>query len=129
MARRKQAFGVVLCMAVLDCAGSTTSSPGVGAVGPSTRDSITLMVDNQDFYDANVYYRLSGSSRRLGTISGKSTSTFRIRWEPATLYVMVDFIGAGSLQTDGLSVNPQEYVEIRIPPDAHLTGDRLRRVR
>ena len=125
---RKAGLGAALFAATIACGGGS-SNAGVGAVAPTTRDSVTLSIDNQNFYDANVYYQFSGVWRRLGTVTGNSRKAFRLRWEATNLLVRVDFIGAGSAATDALALDPDEFVEIRVPPDAHSRADRLRRVR
>ena len=125
---RRAELGAALFAATIACGGGS-STPGVGSIGPTTRDSVTLSIDNQNFYDANVYYQFSGVWRRLGVVNGNSRTVYRLRWEPTNLLVRVDFIGAGSASTDALALHAEEFVEIRVPPDAHSRSDRLRRVR
>jgi hypothetical protein len=125
---RKAGLGAALFAATIACGGGS-SNAGVGSVAPTTRDSVTLSIDNQNFYDANVYYQFSGAWRRLGTVNGNTKTSFRLRWEATNLLVRVDFIGAGSAVTDALALHRDEFVEIRVPTDAHSRSDRLRRVR
>lgn len=125
---RRAGLGAALFAATIACGGGS-SNAGLGSVAPTTRDSVTLSIDNQNFYDANVYYQFSGVWRRLGTVNGNTQRGFRLRWEPTNLLVRVDFIGAGSAITDALALHPDEFVEIRVPADAHSRAGRVRRVR
>lgn len=59
-------------------AGTTACySKGVSAAG---QESVILIANNRGFYDVNIYAVRSGRTvgRRLGTVTGNSTSTIRV---------------------------------------------------
>jgi hypothetical protein len=80
----------------------------------------TLNVENQNFYDVDVYALSSGLPTRIGTVSGNSTQTFTLR---STVYTATDFrlvatpIGGNGRAASGiLAVAPGQTVKFTIAP-------------
>jgi hypothetical protein len=80
----------------------------------------TLIVENQNFYDVDVYALSSGLPTRIGTVSGNSTQTFTLR---STVYTATDFrlvatpIGGNGRGSSGLlAVSRGQTVKFTIAP-------------
>jgi hypothetical protein len=81
---------------------------------------LTLVVKNDNFYDATLYaLGDSGYRRRLGTVNGNQQGTFRFRWPPTDLRVEIDLLSVGSYTTHALPVDEGDELELRIEPDLH----------
>jgi hypothetical protein len=119
-----QRFGVGLIVWLAACA-TGSASPGVGAgelVLPG-RDSVEIEVSNRNFYDANISYRFFGTVHRLGTVTGNTTKTFAVRYEPAPLVIVIQLIGPNVRLTDEITVSPGDRIQVTVPPDAHRQFD------
>ncbi len=117
-------IAVALCAAALTgaCAQSSSqeATPASGASAAASRTS--LLVNNQRFYDMNIYVVQSGGSRvRLGTTTGNSSARFTI---PSfvvgigtTLRFIADPIGpSGTSRSEEISVQPGDAVQLTITP-------------
>jgi len=104
-------------LAAMACGGQ----PGrMGRPVPSRGDSVSITVENQNFYDANVFAAYQGQTeRRLGTVTGFTTDTFRIPWYNAQLRMRMNFIAAGGTLSNILTVDPGDVLQLIIEPDAH----------
>jgi len=104
-----------VCMATTACG---LASQG-GSSESRVRD-ITLVVKNQNFYDATLYTVGPGGSRqRLGRVSGNSDETFVFRWSSIDLRIEIDLLSAGSTVTDSLPIDEGDELELIIAPDLH----------
>ncbi len=81
---------------------------------------LTLYVQNQNFYDANIYAVYSGYRQRLGFVGGLSNETFTFRWNQIDLRIDIQFVSAGSYLTESLLVDEGDELELRIDPSLHL---------
>lgn len=87
---------------------------------PLPADSMGVYVVNDNFYDANIYLVTgAGRRRRLGTVRSNSAEEYVLSWEPSEIYIVADFVGAGTARSDRLIVTQGDIIEIGIPPDAH----------
>ncbi len=84
-----------------------------------TRD-LTLYVQNQNFYDANLYAVHNGYRERLGFVGGLSDERFTFRWNQLDLRIDIQFVSAGSYLTEFLLVDEGDVLELRIDPSLHL---------
>lgn len=80
----------------------------------------TLIVENQNFYDVDVYALSSGLPTRIGTVSGNSSLSFALR---STVFTATDFrlvatpIGGNGRGSSGLlSVSAGQTVKFTIAP-------------
>lgn len=95
---------------------SKTPPPPVDPSAPAM-----VEVENQSFYDMNVYVIRSGMRARLGTVPGNSKAVFEI---PRTLVsagaplrFQADPIGGGRTPfSQEITVDPGDTVVLRIPP-------------
>ena len=112
--------------ALIIAAACAQQGPGVGTVRPVTsRDSIYILVDNQDFLDATVYLNFLGSNRRrLGSVPGQSRREYSVRWSASEMFFVVDFVGSRlQLNSRQFAFRQGELVELRIPPNANQSGN------
>lgn len=81
-------------------------------------DPVALHVKNENFLDVNVALVVSGSARRLGTVTGNGSGTFSIPWNAANgqlITVTATPIGGRGYATTGsLSVSPGQVIEFRV---------------
>jgi hypothetical protein len=103
------AVSFVVVGAVAGCAKKTPST--------SAQESVTVVVDNQNFYDATVYLRWHGDRRRLGSVTGFTKKEFETRWVAPELQVEIDLLAGGTYRGDRISVSPGEVVEVELPPN------------
>jgi hypothetical protein len=106
----------ILLAALAACTGTGKNSPEPRAVA-------TVRVENQAWLDMNVFVVEEGGSsrRRLGMVTGNTTSTFRL---PAAVVgtgrqvrFLVDPVGSSSGAASwGMYVRPGERTTITIPP-------------
>jgi hypothetical protein len=91
------------------CAGKSQEPPVPDA-------PVTIVVENQNFYDATIYLRWYGERRRLGTVTGYTTREFDTRWVGPQVQVEVDLLAGGTYRGDRISVSPGESLDVQIPP-------------
>jgi hypothetical protein len=112
---------VALCCAALvgACArGAGQTATPAGAAASAT----SVTVNNQRFYDMNIYVSRSGGDRlRLGTVSGHSSARFTIPTfvvgGGTTVRFIADPIGpSGASRSEELTVQPGDAVQLTITP-------------
>jgi hypothetical protein len=99
------------------CGAAQTGSEGSAQAEPS-RD-VTLEVENQNFYDARIYLLESGTRRRLGSVPGNDTRSFRFRARTAEARFVVDFVGSGEFNTTSIQVSPGDHVVLTVTASSH----------
>lgn len=111
---------VVLSIVAGACSGGRSAARSSGPV----TDSVTVVVVNNNFYDANVYAAYEGlNRRRLGLVVGNNTETFRIAWHQSDLRMVMSLVGAGSATSNSLVVSPGDVVRLELLPDLHLRAN------
>jgi hypothetical protein len=112
--RTRAALLAVLMTMVAACSHQTDPN----AEPEPIPDPIALHVKNENFLDVNVALVVSGSPRRLGTVTGNGSGTFSIPWNVATgqlITVTATPIGGRGYATTGsLSVSPGQVIEFRV---------------
>lgn len=100
--------------------GACASAEERAALGDAAmRGEVSITVENQNFYDANVYALLGTERRRLGSVTGNQTATFTFPWTPQPVRMQVDFIGADGFVTESIPVNPGDDLELLIQAGSH----------
>lgn len=89
-----------------------------------SEERVTIVVDNQNFYDATVYLRWYSDRRRLGNVTGYTKREFDTTWHGPELQVEVDLLAGGTYRGDQVPVNPGETVQVELP--ANLSRLRVR---
>ena len=87
-------------------------------------ERVTIVVDNQNFYDATVYLRWYSDRRRLGNVTGYTKKEFDTTWHGPEVQVEVDLLAGGTYRGDQVSVSPGETVQVELP--ANLSRLRVR---
>ncbi len=115
---RHATLGVTLaCLLGTGCHRITPAQTGASP----QRDTVTIVVINRNFYDANIYSLYDGQTeRRLGLVPGFSEKTFEIDWHPHDLYMVMRLVGAGRAVSNPLLVSPGDLLELQLQPDLHL---------
>ena len=96
-------------------AGGCAASQEAAVAGETT-----LEVENDNFYDVNVYVEREGQRFRLGTVTGKTTQMFALpesaSLAAARMRVLYRAIGPGeSAATEELIVDPGDALYVLIP--------------
>ena len=98
------------------CAGrGPTSDPFSGGFGEPR--PVRIEVVNNNFNDATIWAVYPADRIRLGTVTGKSQSTFSLRTRLAQpVYMEIDLVGGERCVTDQLPVDEGDvlYLEIRV---------------
>lgn len=110
------ALGLVLVLSLSACVvpGRQGRQPGLRRPAP-----ISLDVDNQNFYDADVYALIGGQRIRLGMVTGEQKASFTFPWTPQNVSMEIHLIGGGTYRTDTLAVYPDDRLQLIIMPDLH----------
>lgn len=120
--RLTRAFeGAALVLALSACAsgGGKSASGNPFAQAEEGEAEIRVLVRNFNYNDANVWAVVRGArQQRLGTVTGKSDSTFTMPWTfTDALRIEFDLIGGVRCITDPLAVDPGEIIELQISVD------------
>ena len=105
---------LALAVAVAGCAGNPTLDPFSRGGGRPIRVDIL----NRNFADATIWAVYPAERIRLGTVTGKTESSFRLPWrgfsEPVQMEI--DLVGGGRCITEQLMVDEGDvlYLEIEL---------------
>lgn len=100
---------LVAAALVAGCGGRSSAA--------TPEEAVTIVVDNQNFYDATVYLRWYSDRRRLGVVGGYNERQFDTRWAGPELQVEVDLLAGGTYRGDRIAVSPGETIEVVLPPN------------
>ncbi len=115
----------VLLLVGVACAGNRGGIEVVHPESSMVRDSVTISVFNDHWYDARVYAVYGDAMRYpLGVIGNKrDAGPFTIPWQVQPLAMEIDFvIESGRYVSDEILVDPGDLVELRIPPNIAASG-------
>jgi hypothetical protein len=104
----------IIALSVL--VGGCARNPGADPYEAGARP-IRVDVLNRNFNDANVWAVYRAERIRLGTVTGKSESTFQLPWKGAEPVQMeIDLVGGERCTTDALTVDEGDvlYLEIQL---------------
>jgi hypothetical protein len=79
-------------------------------------EDVLLTVENNDFRDASVYALWNGVRRRVGSVTGKTTQTFRMEWLSEFIQFHVDFLGQGEYRSEVVPVDRGDHLNFVILP-------------
>jgi hypothetical protein len=78
---------------------------------------VLLTVQNNEFLDANIYALWNGMRQRVGTVTGKTSHTFRMEWRSEFLRLEVEFVGSNDGYTSELiGVSRGDHLDFVIMP-------------
>ena len=103
------------------------AAPGAGAphvAAAQAQDSvsprtISLDVENQNFYDATIYAVRPGLRQRVGYVNGEGKSTFSFRWPDGDLQLEIRLLAVGSYYTQVMDVQQGDELQLTVLPYLH----------
>jgi hypothetical protein len=106
-----------MALALLTGCASTPETPGngdpFGDVGGVSED-VLLTVENNDFRDASIYAIWNGMRRRVGSVTGKTSQTFRMEWRSEEIQLAIDFLGGGDYVSERVPVTQGDHLNFVI---------------
>ncbi len=103
-----------LSLVVAACAARSSSTAFEDT--PTGRPSVTVEVRNQNFYPARIYAYRSGARRRLGEVQAHQTTSFSFEWELNDIRFLIDFLAAGCIISQRLTVGDDDNLLLIIQP-------------
>lgn len=117
--RLSRLFGLGLALLLSGCATTSLPVDGDPFAGSGSRsEGVLLTVENNDFRDASIYAVWDGVRTRVGSVTGKTSQTFRIRWRSEDLRLDIDFLGAGEYSSESIGVFQGDHLNFVIMPGA-----------
>ena len=119
-------FAPVLALVTIDASACASRAGPMGSGVASTAHVEQMVtVQNDNWLDVVVYV-VNGSARaRLGTVSGLSRATFRIKdgvISTSSARLLIDPIGTSrGYLTDAINVMPGQRIELRVGSQLSLT--------
>ncbi len=108
-------FLTVWLAALSGCGLLSSREPRGWTAGNENSTEVILDIRNDNANDARVYVRWNGDRRRLGSVTAKSSATFRTPWRASDLRIEVDFLAGRGFLSDPAIVSPGDRVDFRIP--------------
>lgn len=112
---RRAVFGSLLLALAVGC-----HRAGFANVPEGTQGSVGLVVQNQNFYDMDVYVVSQGIATRVGDVTGNTTARFRLdpSFFPSTeLRIVATPVGGNGRAFSGpLNVGPGQSIVFTIAP-------------
>lgn len=108
---------LVLALAAAGCAaGAPGSSPTVDpfAAADGQTDQVLLTVQNNDFRDASIYAIWNGVKKRVGSVTGMTSETFRMQWQSEDIQLEIDFVGGGGYVSERVPVTQGDHLDFVI---------------
>ncbi len=114
--RRRFILTTILTVALAGCGGRNRAEPGIIPDEPTT-----LKVENDQFNDMHIYVYRGSQRIRLGTATGKSSTTFKIpkyivSGVTTLQFEAVPIGGNGATRSETITVNPGEDLVLHILP-------------
>jgi hypothetical protein len=77
-------------------------------------DDVLLTVQNNDFRDASIYALWNGVKRRVGSVTGMTSQTFRMVWQSEEIQLEIDFVGGGGYVSERVPVTQGDHLDFVI---------------
>jgi outer membrane biogenesis lipoprotein LolB len=103
MKRLEVAIATISLTLLAACAGRSARSTSFEGAD-SRQQELTVEVENQNYYGATIHAYRAGGRRRLGFVEAYQTGSFSFDWPNADLRFLIDFLAAGCIITESLSV-------------------------
>jgi len=119
----RSSFALVACVAAAACGVSTNvRNPFDGSLEQAREDRLRIQVQNMNFNDATVYAVSSGQRTRLGNVTGKTDSSFRLEWNYANpISFQIDIVGGGNCRTQPIPVDAGARIWVQIPNEVGMS--------
>jgi hypothetical protein len=99
------------------CASTPDTEERVNPFGDgdgAASEDVLLTVENNDFRDASIYANWSGVRRRVGSVTGKTSETFRMEWRAEEIQLEIDFLGGGDYVSERVPVTQGDHLNFVI---------------
>ena len=114
------AAGILGMGAAAGCASGAGTAQAGGEVSPSS-GSVSLVVDNSNLYNVDVYAVLNGVARRVGSVGGNNTATFPLdrSFFPTgeVTFLATPVAGLGRASSGRLTVYPGDEIRFYVAPE------------
>ncbi len=111
-----------LCVALVACGTRTSYPDGDPFSGGTAQAEVRVLVRNNNFYDASLTAISDTGRRRLGTVGGNQSATYRMPWQfTSGLRIEIDLLAGPTCTTDFITVAPGEDVILEIMADFSST--------
>lgn len=110
-------FPVLAVVLLAACASSPMPGSEMRPFTQTAPNSITLIVQNQNFADVRLYALRQAGRESLGVVTGLSDEEFTLDWsfsEP--LRIEIDMLAGPSCTTEELTADPGDIFELQIAP-------------
>ncbi len=115
MKRLAMAIATISLTLLAACAGRSARSTSF--VDSSSRGpELTVEVQNQNYYPATIHLYRAGGRRRLGSVDAHQTASFSFEWPATELRFLIDFLAAGCIITQPLSVGEDDNLLLVLQP-------------
>ena len=104
---------LVLALVVSGCAAGS-GSPRGDPFNPAESDQVLLTVQNNDFRDASIYAVWNGVRKRVGSVTGMTSQTFRMEWQSEEIQLAIDFLGGGGYMSERVPVTQGDHLDFVI---------------
>jgi outer membrane biogenesis lipoprotein LolB len=104
MKRLEVAIATISLTLLAACAGRSARSTSFED-NVSRPQEMTVEVENQNYYGATIHAYRAGGRRRLGFVEAYQTASFSFEWPNSDLRFLIDFLAAGCIITESLSVD------------------------
>lgn len=112
-------FLAAALLAASACASGSGRSANPYSADMGERKQVQIDIQNDNFSDASIWVVVRGSrQKRLGTVTGKSSASFKLNWtftEP--LRLQLDFVAGPKCTTRALQVDPGDVLQLQIAVD------------
>ena len=115
MKHLKVAMATISLAFLAACAGRSARSTSFVDTD-SGLPGLTVEVQNQNYYPATIHLYRAGSRRRLGSVDAHQTVSFSFEWPSTSLRFLIDFLAAGCIITESLSVSEDDNLLLVLQP-------------
>jgi hypothetical protein len=106
---------VALALFLGGCAaGAPQTQPRADPFSAAPSDQVLLTVQNNDFRDASIYALWNGVKRRVGSVTGMTSQTFRMTWQSEEIQLEIDFVGGGGYVSERVPVTQGDHLDFVI---------------
>lgn len=114
--RRSGALWLLFAAVLLTgCFATSGTGPSRPFSDVNRSGSIQLLVENLNFADTRLFWIRGGTRRSLGTVGGKQTETFTIRWNFSDpLRIEINLLAGPTCTTREIVADPGDILELQI---------------
>lgn len=115
--RASRAVWQLAAVLVLSATGCQTLAPDLFGE-KRAKPTIRINVINLNFQDATLHVIRDGERHRLGSVSGKGSSSFTVEWRTAQAFQLeIDLLAGGSCTTRQVVLDPGAQIDFQIEVD------------